>query len=80
MWAKIAYLRRDAISVAYFHYLVKKVNETGIVIDKLKGEKPKTVRTHENIRTVAESMRININSPQFSTIEHFGDVIETNFA
>ena len=44
------------------------------VIDKPKREKPKTVRTYENIAAVPES------GTSFSTIEHFGDIIETNFA
>ena len=51
--------RREA---PYVHYLVKKVKETGILIDKPKREKPKTMRM----------------AP--STIVHFGDIIETNFA
>ena len=33
------------------------VKETGILIDKPKREKPKTVRTPENIAAVAESVR-----------------------
>ena len=37
-------------------YLGKKFKETGILIDKLKREKPKTVRTSENIAPVAESV------------------------
>ena len=47
--------RREAPSAPYVHYLVKKVKETGILIDILKREKPKTVRTPENISAVAES-------------------------
>ena len=35
---------------------MKKVKETGILIDKPKREKPKTVRTLENIAVVAESV------------------------
>ena len=35
---------------------VKKVKETGILIDKPKRDKPKTVRTPENIAAVAESV------------------------
>ena len=49
--------RREAPSAPYVCYLVKKVKETGILIDKPKREKPKTVRTSENIVAVAESMR-----------------------
>ena len=53
MCAKIAY---GAPSAPYVRYLVKKVKETGILIDKPNHEKPKTVRTPENIATVAESV------------------------
>lgn len=49
--------RREAPSAPYVRYLVKKVKETGILIDKPKREKPKTVRTPENIAAVAESVR-----------------------
>ena len=48
--------RREALSAPYVRYLVKKVKETGILIDKSKREKPRTVRTLENIATVAESL------------------------
>ena len=37
-------------------YLVKKVKETGILIDKPKREKSKTVGTSENIAAVTESV------------------------
>ena len=56
-------------------YLVKKVKETGILVDKPKREKPKTVRTPENIVAVAETVceePTNINSLSFSAMEHFG--------
>ena len=43
-------------SAPYVHYLVQKVKETRIRIDNPKREKPKTVRTPENI-AAAESMR-----------------------
>ena len=48
--------RRQAPSAPYIRYLVKKVTETGIFIDKPKREKPKTVHTPENIAAVAESV------------------------
>ena len=48
--------RREAPSAPYVCYLVKKVKETGIVIDKPKPEKPKIVRTPENIAALAESV------------------------
>ena len=75
--------RREAPSAPYVHYFVKKVKETGILIDKSKRDKPKTVRTPENIAAVAESVCEAPSTsipPSLSTIEHFGDIIETNFA
>ena len=48
--------RREAPSVLYVHYLVEKVKETGILIDKPKREKAKTVHTPENIANVAENL------------------------
>ena len=40
----------------YFRYLLEKVKETGIIIDKAKREEPKTMCTPENIFAVAERM------------------------
>ena len=65
MYAKIAY-GRAAPSAPYVRYLVKKVKETGILIDKSKREKPKTVSTPENIAAVAKSV---CEAP--SAFEHF---------
>ena len=48
--------RREAPSAPYVRYLVKKLKETGILSDKPKRVKPKTVRTPENITAVAESV------------------------
>ena len=48
--------RREASSAPYVRYLEKKVQETGTLIEKPKLEKPKAVRTPENIATVAESV------------------------
>ena len=48
--------RKEAPSATYVRYLVRKVKETGILIDKPKRGKPKTVRTPENIAAVAESV------------------------
>ena len=48
--------RREAQLAPYVRYLVKNVKETGILIDKLEREKPKTVRTPDNIAAVAESV------------------------
>ena len=49
--------RSETRSALYVRYLVKKVKETGISIEKPKRAKPKTVRTPENIvPAVAESV------------------------
>ena len=48
--------RREALSAPYVRYLVEKVKKTGILIDKPKRKKPKTVLTPENITAVAESV------------------------
>ena len=48
--------RREAPSASYIPYLVKKVKEIGILIDKPKREKPKTRRIPENIAALAESV------------------------
>ena len=44
------------LQIRMFVILWKKVKETGILIDKPKREKTKTVRTPENIAAVAESV------------------------
>ena len=75
--------RREAPSAPYVRYLVKKVKEIGILIDKPKREKSKTVHTSENIATVAESVyeapTTSIHR-RFQQLNNFGDIIETNFA
>ena len=48
--------RREAPSAPYVRYLVKQVKETGILIDKPKREKPKTVRASKNTAAVSESV------------------------
>ena len=48
--------RRETPSGPCVRYLVQKVKETGILIDKPKREKTRTVRTPENIAAVAESV------------------------
>ena len=86
MCAKIAYTdfgRREAPSAPYVRYLVGKVKETGILIDKPKREKPKTVRTPQNIAAVAEivceapstsihrrSQQLNISATSLRRISH----------
>ena len=57
---------REAPSAPYVRYLVNKVKETDILIDKSKREKPKTVCTPENIAAVAKSV---CEAP--SAFEHF---------
>ena len=58
MWVNCVWIlgRREAPPTPYVRYLVKKVKETVILIDKPKREKPKTVLTPENIAAVAESV------------------------
>ena len=48
--------RREAPSTPYVCYLVKNVKDTGLLVDKAKREKPKTVSTPENIVVVAETV------------------------
>ena len=48
--------RKEAPSAPYVRYLVKQLKETGILIDKRKHEKLKTLRTFENIAAGAESV------------------------
>ena len=53
------FARNEEPSAPYFRYLVKKkLEETFILIDKPKREKPKTKRTSENIAALAESVCI----------------------
>ena len=54
---RIDFGRREASSAPYVRYLLKKVKETGILIDKPNREKPKTMRSPVNIAAVAESVR-----------------------
>ena len=78
MCAKLAtdFGRREAPSAPYVRYLVKKVKETDILNDKPQREKPKTVRTKENIAAVAESVceapstSVHRCSQQFNISEH----------
>ena len=68
--------RREAPSVPYVHYLLKKMKEIGILIDKQKREKPKTVLTSENIAAVAESFA---QRPWYDAIQRpIGSRVETN--
>ena len=73
--------RREAPSALYVPYLVKKVMEPGIPIDKTKCEKRKTVPTSENIAAVAERVRqapsthyrsqqLNISETSYKRILH----------
>ena len=49
---RVDFGRREPPSAPYVSYLVNKVKETGIFIDKPKREKPKIVHTPENIAAV----------------------------
>ena len=49
--------RREAGADLYVLYLLKKVKETVFLIDKPPHEKPKTVRTPENIAAMAKRVR-----------------------
>ena len=64
--------KRGAPSTPYVRYLVKKVTEIGILIDKLNRKKLKTVRTPENIAAVAESL---LETPSHQFTEYFADII-----
>ena len=46
----------ECVSAPNVRYVMQKVKGTGILIDKPKREKPKTVRAPENIAAVAESV------------------------
>ena len=60
------FVRREPPSVPDVRYLVKKVKETGILIDK--REKPITVRTPENIAVAAESVCDAHHQHQFTVV------------
>ena len=57
--------RREAPSAPYVRCLVKKVKETGILIDKLKSEKPKTP---ENIAAVVETVCVKRHQYQLTVV------------
>ena len=46
----------NCVRTPYVRYLVKKVKDTGILMNKLKREKPKTVLTPKNIAAVAKNL------------------------
>ena len=59
--------RREAPPAPFVRYLVKKVKENCILIDKPNHEKPKTVRMPENIAAVAEIVH---EAPSTSILHH----------
>ena len=69
--------RRKALSCLYVRYLVQKVKETAIIIDKPNSVKPKTVRTPENIAAVAESVR-EVPSTSFHSRSQQLNISETS--
>ena len=54
--------RRKALSAPYVRYLVEKVKETGIFIDKPKREKPKTVLL------LSQKVHVNRHQRQFTVV------------
>ena len=64
----------EAPSAPYICYLLKKVKETAFLIDKPKREKPKIVRTPENIAAVAESVCEPPSTSIHRRSQHFGDI------
>ena len=57
--------KRSTVStLSYIHYLVKKVKETAILIDKPKSKQPKTL---VNITVVAESV-LEVPQHQFTVV------------
>ena len=60
--------RRVKPSAPCVRYLVKKVKETGILIDKTKRAKPTTVRTLENIADVTESVCVKRHQHQYTVV------------
>ena len=53
--------RKEPPSVPYVRYLAKRVKETGILIDKPKREKLKTVSTAGNTESVCEAPSTSIH-------------------
>ena len=70
--------RREGPSAPYIRYLVKKVKETGIFIDKPKRVNPETVRTPENIAAVAESLRKAPSTSIHAIQSPIGSGVEAN--
>ena len=68
-WRTTDFGRRETPSAPYVRYLVKKVKETGILIDKPKREKPKTMRTPENTAADVPSTSIHRRSQQLNISE-----------
>ena len=75
--------RREGPSAASVRYLVKKVKGTGILIHKLKGEKPKIVCAPENIMAKSgceapsslihhRSQQLNISKTSLRRVLHKG--------
>ena len=66
----------EAPSALYVRYLVKKVKETGILIDKPKREKQKTVRTPGNIAALAETALRQIAHKDPGTMPYIGQLVQ----
>ena len=57
--------KKRSTVTSFFRYLVEKVKQTAIFIDKPMREKPKTVCTPENIAAMAKSVR---EAPSIQTL------------
>ena len=77
--------RREALSASYVRSLSYEKSEKKLASSSLnQSVKSQKQCVHPRILLLWQKAcvwsAININSPSFSTIEHFGDIIETNFA
>ena len=72
--------RREEPSASYVHYFGKKVKDTVVIIDKLKREKPKTMRIPENIAAVAESVREAPSTSIHRRSQHFLNISEASLS
>ena len=59
---------RETPSAPYVRYLMKKLKETGIFIDKPNREKPKTVHTPENIAALWQKVYVKRHQHEFTIV------------
>ena len=60
--------RTEAPSAPYVRCLMKKVKETGILIDKLKREKQKLMYTPENIALLQQKACVKRHQHQYAVV------------